>query len=223
MADLGELVPWLTGGGITILGSGLAWAVQQIRVVKADAAAAETKATESAWNRLKEVIEADRQRITDLEAAYRQVVSERDVANHTCNQQIEAVRADLTAKMLKEIGMLQAEYDRLNTKYRDILRICADQEEEIQHSRIVIAKINERRGVAKVVPPTPAPLLGLGAERRGPTTPAAPGTTTVTVTVPAGHHPVSVETPSGPASATHVPSSPSSSTDPLPSPTLRFP
>jgi hypothetical protein len=67
----------------------------------------------------------------------------------------------------------------MSRKYREVLRICADQEEEIQHSRIVIAKINQRRS-DPVPPPAPAPLIG-GQRRYDP----QPSAATVTVTVPA--------------------------------------
>lgn len=143
------------------------------------------------WSDLRETRRADKtaetSRYDDLWTKLQAISEKSDREGDECRQRLaesERLRREDQTRMeeqrSRDRALWQDEFDKMSDKYRNVLRICADQEEEIQHSRIVIAKINQRRD-QPVPPPAPAPLIG---GKRSYDVPV-PGTATVTVTVPA--------------------------------------
>lgn len=173
--DGAQLLDWLLKGGLVLLGTGLAWVIREIiSMRKAARDSAETVAA-TVWQRSRQTMTEYVDRIGALEKAREESEQERFDEREECAKKIEAVREEMKTDMRKREAQWQEEFDKISGKYRDVLRLCADQEEEIQHSRIVIAKIEQRRGPVKT---TTTPMLG---GRRSYDPPPPPGTVTVTV------------------------------------------
>jgi len=159
---------WLLGGGLLSAAAAFVKVYTDLRAVQREDKTAETGRYDDLWVKLNAIsdkadreAEECRQRLAESEKERREAME----------------RADI--QRTRDRAAWQEDFDKMSDKYRHVLRICADQEEEIQHSRIVIAKITERRGL-EIERPAPAPMLGGKRTYDVP----VPGETRVTVTVP---------------------------------------
>lgn len=172
---------WILGGGLAAAGATAAKFWSDLRAVKREDKTADTARYNDLWEKLSIISDKADKEAEEARVQLAECRKEREQAA----LRVEEVRAEVKQQFAKERASWQDDFDRISDKYRQVLRICADQEEEIQHSRIVISKITERRGM-KVERPKPAPMTGGARSYDVP----VPGSATVTVTLPTQTAPV---------------------------------